>query len=61
MAKPHLKEAPDGSYYIEIHVDTSEIDAATEKAERLLSTLEKAKSLAGDLAESEVFRSQNSD
>ena len=42
----------DGSVTITIHVDQTELNEALKKAELLLSTIEKAKSLAGDLAES---------
>lgn len=47
-----------GSVTITIHVDQTELNAALKKAEQLHSTIEKAKSLAGDLADSKLLRSQ---
>lgn len=42
--------------YITVDVDTQSIDVATEKTEQLIEKLEKAKSLADDLADSLEIR-----
>ena len=49
-----MNESEKNRIILQVHIDTSELDAVTEKAQHLKELLEEASSLANELASKEI-------